>query len=307
MRLSGLPVAIVLMLGTARSTTAQLPIFRSAADAVQFDVFVSDGGRAVKDLAAEDFELRDDGVPQRIGSLSVESIPTVFTILVDASRSLDRIDIKSRDGISKAAREFKATLGPAETLRGVRIASSLQELQGIDALGSVRASDLGNHTLLFDGILAMAMYRVDPFRRHVMIVITDGLDTMSTIDPILRRDVLRRIDAATYVLTVAASRHHSRFAGFGGGADVDEAHLKPLREIAQLTGGEYLDVKPGQDFTRMLTAVRDEFRSRYVLTYVPSNRNSGWHALKVTVSGKKLNVRHRPGYWRPSGNEGLRH
>jgi len=46
----------------------QRPTFRTGANFIRVDVYPTRGGQPVDDLRAEDFEVREDGVPQRIAS-----------------------------------------------------------------------------------------------------------------------------------------------------------------------------------------------------------------------------------------------
>jgi VWFA-related protein len=52
------------------------PVFRVEVDAIEIDAFVTDAqGTPVTDLAIDDFELLEDGVPQTIASLSLVTVP----------------------------------------------------------------------------------------------------------------------------------------------------------------------------------------------------------------------------------------
>ena len=67
-------VAAVVLAGLQ---TAQLPPFRSSIDLVQVDVSAVDGdGRPIRDLTAEDFDLRVDGKPRRIVSAQFITVPS---------------------------------------------------------------------------------------------------------------------------------------------------------------------------------------------------------------------------------------
>ncbi len=279
---------------------AQVPSFRSGTEVVLVDVFVSDDGRPVTGLTSGDFELRENGVVQRIDSVSVESVPTLITLLVDESASLDRTDIRARGDIDRATLTFSSTLRSVEGLRLLRLAADLREVRNFDELTRADPRYFGDRTLLFDGIVASLMRPAGPDRRHVVIVITDGLDTMSTLDVSLRNAVLDRTEAVLYILSVAARPWPVRFAGFGAGPNVVGRYSEPLRQMAERTGGAYVQLRPGGDLAPLMRTVLDELRSRYILRYAPAMRQPGWNALRVTVPGRKVDVRHRPGYWRPS-------
>jgi hypothetical protein len=70
-----------------------------------------------------------------------------------------------------------------------------------------------------------------------------------------------------------------------------------LEQFTTQTGGRLLDVD-SRSLSSTFLAVLNEFRERYLLSYVPRGiTHGGWHALSVTVKGRKnLTVRARPGY-----------
>jgi hypothetical protein len=71
----------------------------------------------------------------------------------------------------------------------------------------------------------------------------------------------------------------------------------PLRPIAEATGGRLYQVDPGSNVEKKLEPALQEFRSRYLLRYVPSGIvRPGWHDIVVTVPSGKFEVRHRRGY-----------
>ena len=62
--------------------------FRSRADAVRVDVLVAQNGHPVRGLRASDFELRDEGVLQKIALADVDKIPLSVVLVLDSSASL---------------------------------------------------------------------------------------------------------------------------------------------------------------------------------------------------------------------------
>ena len=62
--------------------------FRSGTIGVRVDVLVTDGGRLVRGLAADDFELRDDGVVQAVSEVELEQIPLNLILVFDTSGSV---------------------------------------------------------------------------------------------------------------------------------------------------------------------------------------------------------------------------
>src|SRR5204862_5038935 len=79
--------AAALVLGVSRPT-AQMPTFTSRANVVLVDALVTDGRMPVTDLGPDDFELRDNGVPQKIARVSQGQVPLGVVLAMDTSGSV---------------------------------------------------------------------------------------------------------------------------------------------------------------------------------------------------------------------------
>ena len=83
-----LPILAGAALGLATSTAGQQPTFRSMVDAVRVDVRVTGGSGAVRGLSARDFEVRDNGVIQRVDIVSYDQAPLRLLLALDVSASV---------------------------------------------------------------------------------------------------------------------------------------------------------------------------------------------------------------------------
>ena len=81
---SCLMVAAVLAAGARQSPQT----FRASVDAVRVDVLVTDGNRPVGGLKGDDFELRDNGVLQKIDAVAMEDVPLSAMFALDVSASV---------------------------------------------------------------------------------------------------------------------------------------------------------------------------------------------------------------------------
>ncbi len=61
----------------------QPPVFRIAVEAVQVDVYVGRGGKAVTGLTKDDFELFDNGVRQQLDLFNIETVPLNISLVLD--------------------------------------------------------------------------------------------------------------------------------------------------------------------------------------------------------------------------------
>ena len=66
----------------AHTQDATTPTFRTDANYVRVDVYATRDGKPVTDLRAEDFELREEGEPQRIEQFEYVNIQTTVPSIV---------------------------------------------------------------------------------------------------------------------------------------------------------------------------------------------------------------------------------
>jgi VWFA-related protein len=287
----GVATAIGLVVGSAVvDGSAQQPVFRAGADAVVVDVSVLDRGRSVTDIGPGHFEVLDNGRPQKILDMSIEGMPLDVFLLLDSSGSMEAGAVAR---LRNAPQDLATVLRSGDRLELLGFAGRLARLR--DESASAGQTDPGaGLTTLYDSLLAASMQPPDPARRRLLIVLSDGLDTASGVGHSIRWAVLDRSETVINVLRIADS-YWAQQTSMGQRL---YSYSWPLQEVAERTGGYYFDVRSTDDFTPLLRQSIEQFRRRYVLRYVPSDPSSGWHELKVTVRGKKYDVRHRRGYFR---------
>jgi len=84
-------LVVVLVAAAIATTLAQAPSFSSRIEAVRVDVLVTENGRLVPGLRPSDFDLLDNGVPQKVDLASFEEIPLNVVLALDMSASLDPV------------------------------------------------------------------------------------------------------------------------------------------------------------------------------------------------------------------------
>jgi VWFA-related protein len=306
------PVAGAILSTVCLGLTAQeRPVFRSSADAVAVDVSVRQGRRPIGGLTAFDFEVLDNGQKQKVVDTSVEAMPVELLLLLDDSASLDAATVAR---VRKLPSEIEAHLTSEDRLRTFGFAGRVAALRGQLPISLPGSSPERDQTALMDAIIALVIQATDPARRRLLIVVSDGIDGSSSIEHSVRTAVLDRSDVVVDFVLVADERWQFQYTLLPWQlwqAPTERARLFRTSEsgipwvlfdIAERTGGDLLDVKPGDNFLPVLMASIDGFRKRYVLRYIPAGvPPAGWHDLKITVPGRKYEVRHRRGYWRSSG------
>ena len=88
------------------------------------------------------------------------------------------------------------------------------------------------------------------------------------------------LGAVVYAVTAAQARRRS-----------------PLKDLADATGGQLLEVTSSRDLRGAFQRILQDFRSRYILSYSPTGvPTDGFHRLEVRTKRRGLTVRARPGY-----------
>ena len=100
-------------------------------------------------------------------------------------------------------------------------------------------------TRLFDAVLTAALEREAAGRRHVILALTDGLDTGSVVDRATRVEVMRRAHVVVDIVAISISGRRSGFMS----PDLPKVEVGDydylLREVADVTGGRFHDMHPG--------------------------------------------------------------
>ena len=270
-------------------TAAQTPMFTLRTAVVFVDVSVTVDRQPVHGLQPDDFDITDNGVPQRVEDVATEGMPIDVSLVVDLSGSVvDNIDAFRED-----VRRFATRLGAADRLRVISFATDVREEVPLTTVTGRLAPAFGlggGGTSLNDG-LAYAMLRPeDPSRRHLIIVFTDGFDTASVLSNRRIPDLAQH--AAAVIHAVLVPGHASTLSPLEPGA------RDALVEAAKRTGGEAHTLSSAfSDFKRVF----DDFRGSYVLRFKPAGVDpTGWHELSVKIRGpraKSAVVRARRGYF----------
>jgi Ca-activated chloride channel family protein len=277
------------------------PTFRAAVDRVPVAATVRDRrGRPVTTLKAEDFQLLDNGQPQRILEFGRDAAPISLAILADVSGSMEVAN--KRAAARDAAKQLLAWLTPADRVGLYAFDAELTEVEPLQsAPGQVlaRLESLApwGRTSLFDAIAdtGRRLAKTGAPRRAV-IVLTDGEDNASQLTPGEVSGIASSIDVPVYVLVIVSPLDR---VGQSETTVIDprlaEQRDGALGNLARWTGGDIVTpVSPG-DLAGMTRQIVDELHQQYLLAFEPS-REPGWHPLELRTRRTNLVVRARSGY-----------
>jgi Ca-activated chloride channel family protein len=256
-------------------------------------------GAPIGNLTKNDFSLAEDGVPQRISIFSKESqLPLSIVLAVDTSSST-RKDIRLE---LEAARKFiHSIIRPQDAISLYAFATDVNEmvsftskLHQIDS--AINQIQVGGATSLYDAIYLASKALMKREGRKVLVLITDGGDTASTVDYKEALRAAQQSEALVYSLIdvpVEAS------AGRNTGGE------HALIQISNDTGGKYYYVSSVFELDKAFEQISDELRTQYLLGYYPVPRRAASDFRQIDVmahspdsEGKgQLVIRARRGYY----------
>jgi VWFA-related protein len=303
----GLAIAVGFSASVLVSAHAQSPgdraqeTFRSSVDLVTIQATVRDArGRVLRGLTPADFDVRDNGQLRPIIELrSDQRSPVSLAILVDMSGSM-RVGSK----IAMARRAFNAVLAQLrdgeDEVAVFAFDSSLHERRDftadLDSLNDVLSDfEPFGTTSLYDATAATARRLADRSKTHrAIIVLTDGIDTSSTLTAPQVSGLASAIDVPVYVVaTVPSVDQRVMLAAVEQSRPSDAADL---RDLAEWTGGHVEFASTFVDATVVAARIVDELRQQYVLAIEASNLRE-WRRLQVRVKNPSATVKTRSGYF----------
>jgi VWFA-related protein len=280
------------------SPAAQAPsTFRSGTTVVSVNVSVKEGNVPVAGLAAADFVLKDNGVPQTIDAVAVEAVPIDVTLVLDTSGSAAGVVAQLLADVRTIAGRLRAT----DRFRLLTIDTYVHQLLPMrPAERQVWPARLpyNRATAVHDALVAGLLTPVDVDRRHLIVAMTDGTDTTSTLDADAVRRVAGRSDSVLHIVTISGPAAAPPIPP--NWLPRRDAELGILQEAARRTGGELYPANHfGTNVVGAFDRVFEDFRSSYVLRYTPARVAArGWHELDVkTTRPGKLTLRARRGYF----------
>jgi Ca-activated chloride channel family protein len=268
------------------------------------NVFVTvtdDRGAPVANLQKENFILKEDGKEQKIAIFDKESaLPLSIVLAVDTSlstrkdlpleltsaRKFVHTIIRPQDGL--AVYKFSETVSQM-----VPFTSDLKKIdEGIDHPRN------GAATALYDAIYLGSQALNRRQGRKVMVVITDGGDTMSQMNYLQALRAAQESEAIIYSIIIVPIEADA-------GRDTGGEHA--LIQISSDTGGKYYYATSSVQLDDAFKRISDELRTQYLLAYYPSQHysSSEFRQLRVDLTnapaGGPYQSHYRAGYYTHKG------
>ena len=256
------------------------------AEAVLVPAIVTDGGKFVRGLKKQDFEVFEDGVAQPLASLVSEDAPLDLVLAIDISGSME----KALPEVKAAVRQLLSKLRPNDsaTLLGfndnVFVAAEREKDQAARETALELLTSWGG-TSLYDATVRTLDLVSREWGRKGVVIFSDGDDRNSLTR---RETAMARVQASDAMLYTV---------GFGSGATVPQLRAS-LESYARSTGGRPFFPKDIRELDSVFEDVVAELANQYVLSYSSTNavQDGTWRKIKVQVRKGKYNIRARQGY-----------
>jgi Ca-activated chloride channel family protein len=280
---------------STKDESAQNPEIKVEVKLVNVFVTVTDQhGAPVANLQEEDFEVSENGEPQKISVFDKESaLPLSIVLDIDTSLSTRKdlpLELNSAKRFAHAILRAQDSLCLYEFSEIVtEVVPFTADLKTIDrGIEHVRP---GAATALYDALFLGSRALESRQGRKVIVVITDGGDTASRTDYKEAVRAAQEAEAIVYSIIVVPIEASA-------GRDTGGEHA--LIQLSEDTGGKYYYAESLSQLDSAFSKISDELRTQYLLAYYPSQKfaDSSFRRIEVKVKAAGgLNVRHRSGYY----------
>ncbi|MGH9340221.1 MAG: VWA domain-containing protein [Acidobacteriota bacterium] len=290
-------IAFLLLPLFPQQEPAPSPTFKASVDAVNILCTVRNRrGNYIRDLEREDFEVYEEGKRQQIDFFSLEmgesARPLTIALLIDTSGSVkDKLYFEQQAATEFVRQVLRTNKDMAAILQFDSEVNLLQDFTfDFSALESaIYSIKAGGATKLYDAVWVTVQELLqDQVGRNVMVVISDGDDTQSTMTDDEAIRVAQDQDVVIYGVGVRSDNFSSNFG--------------KLKNFSNSTGGLFINSKLDLDEIRDAFAkINGEIKNQYSLAYVSTNaqRDGKFRKIEVKVRGSGLKVTHRRGYYAP--------
>ncbi|HXF42380.1 MAG TPA: VWA domain-containing protein [Pyrinomonadaceae bacterium] len=263
---------------------------------VNINVRVVDrNNRPINTLQKGDFQVLEDGVPQKIEFFSKAEVPTEYTLVVDNSGSLRR----QIEEVIDAGKTMISANRPDDRTSLIRFVSrdkidilldftnNRQDL--FDALENMYIE--GGQTAIIDAVyLAVeranqiaAKSKSEDRTRRAIVLITDGEDRASYYNEKQLEDLLKESDVQIFVIGFVNDLSSER----GFITKSPQAKAKSfLQNLATVTGGKAYFPNDVSELQQIAKDISSELRTQYSIGYIPSNerKDGSFRNIKVVVA-----------------------
>jgi Ca-activated chloride channel family protein len=271
-------------------------VYRAGVDLVTFGVTAVDRrGNLITDLSEADFEIVEDGRPQRIQYFArgddTDGTETHLGLMLDTSASMEK-DLKLA---RSAAIRFLNLLPDARDITLVDFDTEVRvtrypQRDFARLVERIRMRKSDGWTALYDALGVYLNGAEGQEGRTILVMYTDGADSRSQLNFPELMDLVKASHVTVYAVGLlehtGAARHQLQMR---------------VQQIVEATGGQAFFPSKLEDLESSYEKVLAEIKAQYHLGYVSSNvaTDGLWRKVDIKVKRPDLKMRTRKGYFAP--------
>jgi len=277
---------------------------REVEEVVLHAIVVDDQNHPVTGLGRDNFQVYEDGKPQKVTSFRKERVPVALGILIDNSGSM----LPKRAKVNEAALQLVDASQEDDRVFIVNFGEdAFLDQDYTQDVGKLKAAlqrvETRGSTALYDAVIGAVNHldRSSPLEKKILLVVTDGRDNASqaTFQEVLRK-LQSKNGPVLYTIALEPLKQNDRR---------DDADRQSLRMLSEQTGGTAFFPSSLDEVQSIASTIARDIRSQYVIGYRSSNPHTTgtFHPIQVQAAAEgngglnRLRVETRTGYY--SGEE----
>ena len=291
-------VFTIVSLLAAISNAREQAVFRARTESVAISATVKRNNAVVANLKTADFLVTDNGVPQSVEAVTIESVPLDVTLFMDTSGSTAGALDRMKANVITIAKMLR----PDDQFRLMTIGLAVDTPVPWQRAGSPISLDMKavpGISLVYDALFVALTHTPATGRRHLIVAMTDGEDCGSLLDGARVLDASGRSEAVLHWIYVSNQGDFDQLSIPAWCTPTDAGEVDFVAQSAARTGGDSHRSRFGDPAVRTFAQILDEFRQSYILRYSAQGvKSSGWHTVVVQVPAQlTLTVKARSGYF----------
>jgi Ca-activated chloride channel family protein len=302
--------ALVLGVPSRVPTAAAQNVFHVSVSLVNLGFVARDSqGKLVPNLTADDIELFEDAVPQKIHSFAKSTdLPLTLALIVDASGSQDHfgkqhqqaLEVFLKDVLRPQDRVFLVCFGNHLRLVSDYTNSPEQLLENYERfskgkekfpeIGPKEDRDLG--TAFYDSIFYSVTEKLAQTQgRKAILMFSDGEDNSSSHNMMTTIETAQAENVPVYAIRYTETKRGKLTARNKYGISV-------MDRIAKETGGLHINAEKTDPQT-YFAQIAEELRTSYDIGYYPTNKAKDDSFRKIVIKPKAegITIRAKTGYF----------
>jgi Ca-activated chloride channel family protein len=265
-------------------------------------------GGVIDGLKPEDFEIRENGVPQTVAHFSRDQLPLAVAVVVDLSSSITPFLRPLRYATQSALKALKPEDEVALFTFSDRVDRRVDLTHNRqDIAEEIEMFSTGGATNINRAIYEAARYlRVEaPAARRVIVLVSDNVPTAESGETSkMVLDQVLEADASVYSLKIPGDNPLAVRM-----MQKTSRGLVNVGKLAEETGGEVFDVEKEGSLFLAFQALIERLKTRYTLGYYSTDKKEDGSLRKLEISlaprfGKKghdYRLIAKSGYYAPRG------